>query len=95
VKLPVVVVGPTKRLGLFTDAPEGSTKVPKEDFAVTSKEFKDASTKKLERVKRKSQFIQTFQAGSNSQHFNCGPVGCGDIKGNTQIIGGQVDMSLH
>ncbi len=74
VKLPVVVVGPTKRLGVITDAPEGSTKaikdsaeVPKEVFAVASKEY--VSTKKLERVKRKSQFIQTFQVSISSTFY--------------------------
>ena len=51
-------------------------------------------TKNIEtRGKRDAQFIQQFQTGSNSQHFNCaGPNGCGNIPGIQQVIGGQVQI---
>jgi hypothetical protein len=44
------------------------------------------------RRRRAAQFIQTFEKGSNSQHFNCAtPGSCGHIKGTQQIIAGQVN----
>jgi hypothetical protein len=88
--LPVVLARPTKGPIVATVAHKGSTEASKIASAVTPNELKEVSTDKLERVKRKSQFIQTYQDGSNSQNFNCGQYGCGDIKGNTQVIGGQV-----
>ena len=63
---------------------------PNFDQNIQSVNFGGQSGRRLIR-KRSPQFIQRFEAGSNSQSFNCaGPNGCGNIPAIQQIFGSNI-----
>ena len=47
------------------------------------------------RRRRDAQFVQNFESGSNSQHFNCATGGSCNVQGQQQIIGGSVSSNCE
>jgi hypothetical protein len=88
-KVPPVVLDVPKGLEEQPDqAPELGEQV---EEALTDYRVEDVPEVEVHRDKRESQFLQTFEPGSNSQHYNCATTGSCNVQGNQQIYGGTVN----